>query len=66
MFPFTANDKIEDINGCPKNRSQMVSGSVGSVCVRLAGRVSERPEQLDKHSDQKLLQGVNAPTAVPK
>lgn len=27
MFPFSANEKIEDINGCPKNRSQMVSGT---------------------------------------
>lgn len=31
LFPFTANDKIEDINGCPKNRSQMVSGVGPSV-----------------------------------
>lgn len=27
VFPFSANEKIEDINGCPKNRSQMVSGT---------------------------------------
>lgn len=37
IIQVVANDKIEDINGCPKNRSQMVSGSVGSICVRLAG-----------------------------
>ncbi|MEJ1286108.1 hypothetical protein NN561_017112 [Cricetulus griseus] len=34
IIQVVANDKIEDINGCPKNRSQMVSGSIGSVCVR--------------------------------
>lgn len=30
FFCFSANEKIEDINGCPKNRSQMVSSKV--VC----------------------------------
>lgn len=39
MFPFSANEKIEDINGCPKNRSQMVSG----IGVENAGVVLALP-----------------------
>lgn len=54
VFPISANEKIEDINGCPKNRSQMVSTRLASICVREGSPASQWCWLSWEHSHQKL------------